>query len=143
MSPCWRCGREIVIEGRIGRQMLCACNTSLHSCKNCQDWDTRAHNQCLEPLAEFVADRESGNFCSYFKLRVLKLGEADASLAAKEKLASAFAGLGGAVPAASPRTADDAKARLERAFGAAGRTDAPAATPDSDAKMRLEDLFKK
>src|SRR5258706_11367760 len=140
MSPCWRCGRPIVVEGRIGRQALCeGCSSSLHCCKNCKDWDPAAHNQCRESQADYVADREAGNFCNFFKLKVLRPDAPDESVVAKDKLAAAFANLGGAPPpSASPKDADEAKAKLDRAFGRGGGGAAPVPS-ENDPKRRLED----
>jgi hypothetical protein len=32
----------------------------------CRFYDRHAHNQCREPNAEWVTDRERRNFCDYF-----------------------------------------------------------------------------
>ena len=33
----------------------------------CTYYDTSAHNQCREPTAEFVSDKERANFCEMFR----------------------------------------------------------------------------
>jgi len=37
------------------------------ACRNCRFYDTQAHNQCREPQAEWVKDKERANFCDYFE----------------------------------------------------------------------------
>ena len=64
---CQVCGAELELD-YIGREELCPrCGAYLHSCIQCEFYDPFAHNQCREPSAEFVADKEKGNFCTYFK----------------------------------------------------------------------------
>ncbi|MBI4411014.1 MAG: hypothetical protein HY541_00835 [Deltaproteobacteria bacterium] len=38
----------------------------MHICKNCEFYDRAAYNECSEPQAERVLDKEKSNFCDYF-----------------------------------------------------------------------------
>jgi len=38
----------------------------LHICRNCRHHDPSAYNECREPNAERVSDRERNNRCDYF-----------------------------------------------------------------------------
>jgi hypothetical protein len=65
---CYRCGSEIEISGKPSRQELCPkCSAYLHCCLNCEFYDPNAHQQCREPQAELVQDKEGANFCDYFR----------------------------------------------------------------------------
>jgi len=65
---CYKCGKEINTNDRIGRQQQCPeCGAFLHCCLNCEFYYPNAYHQCRESEAEFVSDKKSGNFCSYFK----------------------------------------------------------------------------
>ncbi len=66
---CYSCGAEIsVIGGRVGRSDSCDhCRADVHVCKNCIHYDERAYNECREPMADRVVDKEKRNFCDYFK----------------------------------------------------------------------------
>jgi hypothetical protein len=144
MHRCWRCGREIEIVGRVGRQDLCdGCSSPMHACRNCKDWDRAAHNQCREPQAEYVADRENANFCNFFSFKRERPNVPDETASAKERLAAAFGGAGDAATEHAAKV-DDARARLERAFGS-GRPDGNALKDPAadDARSRLDELFKK
>jgi len=67
---CFHCGRRIELTERISFRAVCAeCNCSLHVCCNCQFYDPAFHNQCREPQAERVVDKERRNFCEYFAPR--------------------------------------------------------------------------
>jgi hypothetical protein len=37
-------------------------------CRNCEFFSPGAYNDCREPSAERVVDKESANFCDYFRL---------------------------------------------------------------------------
>ena len=64
---CWFCGREIVVDGRVGFREECAgCGRPTHVCRNCEFYDPAYNNACREPMAERVVDKERANFCEYF-----------------------------------------------------------------------------
>jgi len=73
--------------GRVGFRDTCACGADLHSCRNCAHHDPSAHNQCREPQAEWVADRERANRCDWFTPGDVQGG---AIAAAQEKARSAL-----------------------------------------------------
>jgi|SRR5882672_6453255 len=67
MRHCRACGAEISSAERIRRTDECpACASDLHSCRNCRHFNPKVHNQCEEPVAEWVSDKERANFCDYF-----------------------------------------------------------------------------
>ncbi len=54
--------------GRVGTRDACArCDADLHCCRNCRFYDPAKHNQCSEPQAEWVRDKEAANYCDYFQ----------------------------------------------------------------------------
>ncbi|MBM4371704.1 MAG: hypothetical protein FJ098_08625 [Deltaproteobacteria bacterium] len=113
---CFKCGEELVFEVKIGRRDMCPnCHAYLHCCRNCMYWDPSVHNQCNENRAEFIRDREEGNFCLYFTYK--PAADADGSEAdrAREKLSALFGGAP-AERSRAPQTADDAREKLRRLF---------------------------
>ena len=69
---CYRCGHALRLMPRdkIARTESCAgCGADLHSCVHCRFFDPSRNNQCAEPQAEWVRDKESANFCGYFEVR--------------------------------------------------------------------------
>jgi len=91
VRACHRCGSEVALE-RVGARDTCEkCRAYLHCCRNCEFYERGAHNDCREPNAELVAEKEAGNFCDYFRF----------AAAAKP---------------ASRRPPEDARAELERLF---------------------------
>lgn len=66
---CHACGTavELAAGERIGFRDTCArCDRDLHVCRNCAHHDPSAYNECREPNAEWVSDRERANRCEYF-----------------------------------------------------------------------------
>lgn len=49
------------------RDCCAKCGADLHACSNCEHFDAGAYNQCHEPQAERVVDKERSNLCEYFK----------------------------------------------------------------------------
>ena len=104
------------------------CLASLRACRGCDCYDTAASNDCREPMADLVAEKEAANLCDYFCPRMEAGAAADAPNA-------------------------DAKARLEAVFGkvepkrAGGLAEEAAAHKSSDeekaeaARKKLESLF--
>jgi len=65
---CWSCHQTTEMEDKIKRSDECPhCRLDMRSCKNCQYYDPGAHNECKETIAEYVPDKERGNFCGMYK----------------------------------------------------------------------------
>lgn len=66
---CYACKAQIqLIGGRVGRSDTCdSCRNDVHVCRNCIHYDKTAYNECREPMADRVVDKEKRNFCDYFK----------------------------------------------------------------------------
>lgn len=70
VRACHRCGTDIGTVERVGRRDACLrCGSDLHCCRNCEHYAPAAHNQCREPQSERQVEKESGNFCDYFRFR--------------------------------------------------------------------------
>lgn len=63
---CFSCKKEIQVQGLIGRRDECECGADLHCCKNCAHYDPRAYNECKEPQADRILEKERANFCDHF-----------------------------------------------------------------------------
>lgn len=65
---CFACGGETVVRPgeRVGFRDACGCGRDLHVCRNCAHHDPAASNECREPQAEPVRDRERANRCEWF-----------------------------------------------------------------------------
>jgi hypothetical protein len=69
---CFACGAAVDLASgeRIGFRDECPrCRADLHACRNCAHHDPAAYNECREPNAERVADRERANRCDWFAPR--------------------------------------------------------------------------
>jgi hypothetical protein len=65
---CFSCGSKNTFSERIGRRDECEqCGTDLHCCKNCRFFDATAYNECREPAADVVREKEVSNFCDFFE----------------------------------------------------------------------------
>lgn len=65
---CHHCQTPINTSEKITRQQECPqCGSFLHCCLNCRFYSESAYHQCKEPLAEFVNDKKSANYCDYFE----------------------------------------------------------------------------
>ena len=69
-TTCWKCGdplQELLMP--LARHEECPhCRTQLHVCRMCVYFDTTAPQQCREPVAENVSDKQRANFCGYFQI---------------------------------------------------------------------------
>ncbi len=113
---CYRCGTSLAgLSLPLSRRDECpACSASLHVCRMCAFFDPTVAGQCREDDAEHVRDKETANFCDWFK---------PAS---------------GVFDAAGKQAADAASAQLDALFGGT-EIDAP----DADEQQAAADaLFK-
>lgn len=65
---CFHCQKSLQFEAQISFREECFhCKSDAHVCKNCEFYDVKAYNDCKEPSAEVVKDKERSNFCEFFK----------------------------------------------------------------------------
>jgi hypothetical protein len=78
---------------RVGARDSCPrCGSDLHSCRNCQFYEPAKPNQCSEPQAEWVRDKEAANYCDYFRPSSgpVTPGQSSSSESARRKFDSLF-----------------------------------------------------
>ncbi len=66
---CFSCGAQTELPpgARIGFRDECErCACDLHVCRNCSFYDPSAYNECREPNAERILERDRANRCDYF-----------------------------------------------------------------------------
>lgn len=92
MVICHACGVKNETGERVGRRDVCRqCDADLHVCLNCEFYDPTAYNECREPQAERVLEKDRANFCDYFTPAGMETAKTD-------------------------RPKDDAKKKLEELF---------------------------
>ena len=91
MYSCHNCGSEVDLEIKIARLDTCPnCYADLHCCLNCQHHDPGAQNQCKEPFAGFVRERDKANFCHFFTYKDSTGTDRDAEIHARARLEDMF-----------------------------------------------------
>jgi hypothetical protein len=89
MGTCHSCGGTVT-EAVHFRDTCPSCQAYLHCCLNCRLYSPGAHNHCLSPTTEHVADVAAANFCEEFEFVARKKGAADDS--ARRKFDQLFGG---------------------------------------------------
>lgn len=65
---CFHCGHEIFYVDRVAIREECEkCKSDVHCCRNCKFYDAKVYNECREPQAEVVREKERANVCDYFQ----------------------------------------------------------------------------
>ncbi|MFN8368995.1 MAG: hypothetical protein U0T83_00040 [Bacteriovoracaceae bacterium] len=68
---CYKCKKTLQFDDghKITRSEDCDhCGYDLHSCTMCTFYSKSSYNECSEPVALRVSDKEKANFCDYFKV---------------------------------------------------------------------------
>jgi hypothetical protein len=68
---CHKCGKTLSDTYKIlvSRSDTCPdCMADIRACKMCQFYDAKSYNECREPVADRIQDKEKANFCDYFKI---------------------------------------------------------------------------
>jgi hypothetical protein len=84
MYHCFKCSKPIELPSgsKPGFRESCPhCKSDIHCCHACQFHDPKAYNECHEPSAERVLEKDRANRCEYFVLRMLT-GKAGSQIAA-------------------------------------------------------------
>jgi hypothetical protein len=93
MKKCHACLKGLDIKTPVGRREVCPfCGFDLHCCLNCVFYAMGAYNDCREPQAERVVEKNRSNFCDYFVFRDAETGsrKKDTGGSVKTKIESLF-----------------------------------------------------
>ncbi|MEJ2109456.1 MAG: hypothetical protein P8Z37_05990 [Acidobacteriota bacterium] len=72
VTRCNNCASEIQVQDRIQVTDKCSnCNTDLHTCRNCLNFDPAARFECIKPIENRVANKSTNNLCPFFEAKVL------------------------------------------------------------------------
>jgi len=69
VSRCAQCGT--VLQGTPGDKCP-KCGFELHSCKQCMYFDPGSHFECMQPVKERVAKKDTRNECTFYEIRVTR-----------------------------------------------------------------------
>jgi hypothetical protein len=47
------------------------CDTDLHTCRNCLNFDPSARNECTKPVEVRISNKSMNNLCPFFEPKVL------------------------------------------------------------------------
>lgn len=91
MPICVFCRGEVEVRGPLGRRETCPhCRRDLHCCLQCGSFEENAYHQCREPNSELIEDKETANYCDFFRFgRELK-DESTEKATVKSKLERLF-----------------------------------------------------
>ncbi len=65
---CFACRARHCFDSQVPRRATCdACGAELHCCENCRFYEPSSYNECREPVAERVVDKQASNFCDLFE----------------------------------------------------------------------------
>lgn len=68
---CFSCGTENTLPDSVGLREECQkCGADLHSCRCCIHHDPKVYNECKEPQAEVVREKERANFCDFYSASI-------------------------------------------------------------------------
>ena len=83
---CFQCKKSIEFTTKISFREECPhCSADMHTCLNCRFYSTSAYNECLEPSAEKVKDKDRNNYCEYFSFTKKTLTTLEETMSEKEK----------------------------------------------------------
>jgi len=69
MKACYKCGTAIELE-KVSRRDECpSCGADLRVCLNCSFYAQSKANECAEPQAEPVKQKEKANYCDFFRFK--------------------------------------------------------------------------
>jgi hypothetical protein len=67
IGKCWSCSTGLMASD-YGRENTClSCGKATRVCRNCRWFAPGRPNDCEEPIAEEVMDKERANFCDFFE----------------------------------------------------------------------------
>jgi hypothetical protein len=70
VSRCTQCGT--VLQGVSGDGRCPKCGFELHSCKQCTYFDPGSRFECMQPVKERIAKKDTRNECTFYEIRVTR-----------------------------------------------------------------------
>lgn len=69
IGRCFSCGTELTFEtASVGRREECPnCKADVRVCYNCEHYDAKSYNECREPQADRIVEKDKSNFCDYYR----------------------------------------------------------------------------
>jgi len=65
---CFSCGESLSFSVAVSRRDECPkCRADVRVCKNCRFYDAKVYNECREPQAEVIREKDRSNLCDYFQ----------------------------------------------------------------------------
>ena len=93
------------------------CRAQLHVCRMCVFFDVTVAQQCREPVADPVSDKQRANFCGYFQINPHAFVAApDQSAASSRQLDALFGDDSSADASENDSPEDAAREQLEKLF---------------------------
>jgi hypothetical protein len=71
-TKCYKCSTTLELTSGIdvARNEECPkCFSDVRCCFMCHFYDKNSYNECREPTADRITDKEKANFCDHFKLK--------------------------------------------------------------------------
>ncbi len=68
---CYNCHTKLALSKNsiVSRSETCpSCNSDIRCCYNCKFYSTNSYNECKEPQADRVVDKNKSNFCDFFSI---------------------------------------------------------------------------
>ena len=91
MKICAACQKEIPAGRLVGRRDLCpSCGADLHCCLHCAFYERGVYNDCREPQAERVLEKDRSNFCDFFRFKDSSASAGKPAPNPKDKLEALF-----------------------------------------------------
>lgn len=78
------------LDTPISRRETCPqCGRDLRVCKNCRHYDASRRWECKEEITEAVREKESANYCEFFRALELVTGDATAPGSERDQMMKA------------------------------------------------------
>lgn len=79
---CYNCKKStgLDLNQNVSRHEECPhCYANMHCCKMCTYYDQSSYNECREPMANRILEKEKANFCDYYSIKGSKDSEKNAN----------------------------------------------------------------
>ena len=83
VSRCSQCGTVLQGTASSGVGQCAKCGFELHSCKQCTYFDPGSRFECMQPVKERIAKKDTRNNCTLYEIRVTREKETSTPASAR------------------------------------------------------------